>query len=368
MTITTLTNSALITLQTTFTDRDEAIQALADQLDQQGKLHDKAQYLEAVFEREAHGATALGEGLAVPHGKSDAVKEASFAVATLKNTIQWQGIDEDEMEEVNLIFLLAIPNAEAGSTHMKILTDLTSVLVDDDIREAALKATTAEELIAILGNEEVQETPVIDSSKITALTSEALINLNTSFSDRDSAIEALAEQLYQQGKLHNKAQYLEAVFEREAHGATALGEGLAVPHGKSDAVKEASFAVATLKSTIQWQGIDEDEMEDVNLIFLLAIPNAEAGSTHMKILTDLTSVLVDDEVREAVLRATSAQQLIKLLDGEEAPSEGNNSENNTANNTAKSTETFIETEFVEDAPEKLSFMEKISRAIKKLLS
>lgn len=365
MTITTLTNSALITLQTTFTDRDEAIQALAGQLDQQGKLHDKAQYLEAVFEREAHGATALGEGLAVPHGKSDAVKEASFAVATLKNTIQWQGIDEDEMEEVNLIFLLAIPNAEAGSTHMKILTDLTSVLVDDEVREAALKATTAEELISILGNEEVQEeAPVIDSSKITALTSEALINLNTSFSDRDSAIEALAEQLNQQGKLHNKAQYLEAVFEREAHGATALGEGLAVPHGKSDAVKEASFAVATLKNTIQWQGIDEDEMEEVNLIFLLAIPNAEAGSTHMKILTDLTSVLVDDDIREAVLRATSAQQLIKLLDGEEVPAEVNNVANSSANNT----ETFLESEPVEDKPEKQSFMEKISRALKKLLS
>ncbi len=157
MNITTLTNSSLINLQTTYADRDTAIKALAEQLDQQGKLHNKEQYLKAVFAREAHGATALGEGLAVPHGKSDAVKEAGFAVATLKETVKWQGIDEDEMEDVNLIFLLAIPNAEAGSTHMQILTDLTSALVDDDVREAALKATTAEELIALLNGEETKE-------------------------------------------------------------------------------------------------------------------------------------------------------------------------------------------------------------------
>ena len=157
MNITTLTNSSLINLHTTYAGRDIAIKALAEQLDQQGKLHNKEEYLEAVFAREAHAATALGEGLAVPHGKSDAVKEASFAVATLKKTVKWQGMGEDEMEDVSLIFLLAIPNAETGSTHMQILTGLTSALVDDDVREAALKATTAEELIALLNSEETKE-------------------------------------------------------------------------------------------------------------------------------------------------------------------------------------------------------------------
>jgi fructose-specific phosphotransferase system IIA component len=360
MNITTLTNSSLINLQTTYADRDTAIKALAEQLDQQGKLHNKEEYLAAVFEREEHGATALGEGLAVPHGKSDAVKEASFAMATLKNTLQWQGMDEDEMEEVNLIFLLAIPNAEAGTTHMKILTDLTSALVDDDTREAMLKATSAEEVIALLnGEEEVVEAP----SKITALTNSALINLQTTYADRDTAIRSLADQLDQQGKLHNKEQYLEAVFEREAHGATALGEGLAVPHGKSDAVKEASFAVATLKETVQWEGLDEDEMEDVNLIFLLAIPNAEAGSTHMKILTDLTSALVDDDTREAVLKATSAEELIAFLDGEK-PKEEAALDVKKPETTAAAASSAAPNK----APEEVSFITKILRSISKIFS
>lgn len=155
MKLTTLTNKSLVNLQSTFSSREEAINALAEQLDQQGKLHDKQQYLDAVFAREAQGPTALGEGLAVPHGKTDAVKEAGFAVATLKQDMKWKGLDEDE--DVNLIFLIAIPNAEAGSTHMHLLTELTTTLVDDDVREAVLKATTAEEIFALLDGENQTE-------------------------------------------------------------------------------------------------------------------------------------------------------------------------------------------------------------------
>ena len=198
---------------------------------------------------------------------------------------------------------------------------------------------------------------------ITTLTNGSLINLQTTYASRDAAIKALAEQLEQQGKLHNKQEFLDAVFAREAQGPTALGEGLAVPHGKSDAVKEASFAVATLKETIQWQGMDEDEMEDVNLIFLLAIPNAEAGSTHMQILTDLTSALVDDDVREGVLKATSAQQLLALIDGEEPEKEA---VPEVKEPEVKATATSTTT--AKSAPEDASFVAKIVRAIKKMFS
>ncbi|MCG6382827.1 PTS 2-O-a-mannosyl-D-glycerate transporter subunit IIABC [Vibrio fluvialis] len=150
--------------------------------------------------------------------------------------------------------------------------------------------------------------------KLTSLTNPSLITLQTTFESRDAAIRALAEMLDQQGKLHNKDEYLQAVFARETQGPTALGEGLAVPHGKTDAVKEAAFAIATLNEDLKWQGIDDEE--DVNLIFLIAIPNAEAGSTHMHLLTELTTTLVDDEVREAVLNATNVEQIFELLDNQ----------------------------------------------------
>ncbi|EOK5722851.1 fructose PTS transporter subunit IIA, partial [Vibrio vulnificus] len=169
MNLTSLTHPSLINLQTTFASRDEAIRALAEQLEQQGKLHDKQQYLDAVFAREEQGPTALGEGLAVPHGKTDAVKEAAFAVATLKQDLKWKGLDEDE--DVNLIFLIAIPNAEAGSTHMHLLTELTTTLVDDDVREAVLNATTTDELLALFNkpDEVVVEQDNLDTSAPTVV-------------------------------------------------------------------------------------------------------------------------------------------------------------------------------------------------------
>lgn len=157
MDLSSLTHPSLINLQVAFAGRDQAIHQLADQLDVQGKLHDKAAFLREVFAREAQGPTALGEGLAVPHGKSDAVKEAAFAVATLKTPLEWEGIDGPE--SVNLIFLLAIPQAQAGTTHMQLLTSLTTALVDDDIRAAVLNARTPEQLLALLAGGTPESAP-----------------------------------------------------------------------------------------------------------------------------------------------------------------------------------------------------------------
>lgn len=154
---------------------------------------------------------------------------------------------------------------------------------------------------------------------LSSLTHRSLINLQAEFADRDQAIMVLTEQLAAQDKLHDKHAFLEAVFAREAQGPTALGEGLAVPHGKSQTVKEAAFAVATLKKPIAWEGIDGPE--SVNLIFLLAIPEAQAGSTHMQLLTTLTTALVDDETRAAVLQATTPEQLLALLSRDDTASE-----------------------------------------------
>jgi 2-O-A-mannosyl-D-glycerate-specific PTS system IIC component len=143
-----LTHPNAICLNARFSHRDEAIRELAQRLAALGKIDDPQAYLQEVFQRERQGPTALGEGLAVPHGKSSAVREAGFAVATLAEPLLWEGVDGPE--SVELIFLLAIPQAEAGSTHIQILTQLTSCLADDAIRAAVLAAQTPEALLAAL--------------------------------------------------------------------------------------------------------------------------------------------------------------------------------------------------------------------------
>ncbi|EKK3983172.1 PTS 2-O-a-mannosyl-D-glycerate transporter subunit IIABC [Cronobacter sakazakii] len=148
MNLRALTDPALIQILAPFTTRDEAIAALAGLLAAHGKLHDHTAFVNEVMQREALGPTALGEGLAVPHGKCAAVREAAFAVATLREPVVWQGVEGDE--PVRLIFLLAIPVAQAGTTHIQLLTELTTLLVDDAVREAAINAPCAEALLAIL--------------------------------------------------------------------------------------------------------------------------------------------------------------------------------------------------------------------------
>lgn len=156
MKLTTLTCPQAVFLQTQFASRDEAIRQLAQRLTGPAKITDPDAFLAEVFHRETLGPTALGEGLAVPHGKTSAVKEAAFAVATLREPLEWEGVDGPE--RVELIFLLAIPPAEAGSTHMKILTELTSRLADDTLRQRVMAAESAEELLAALDAEPQSET------------------------------------------------------------------------------------------------------------------------------------------------------------------------------------------------------------------
>ncbi|HAV8231650.1 TPA: PTS 2-O-a-mannosyl-D-glycerate transporter subunit IIABC [Escherichia coli] len=148
MNLTTLTHRDALCLNARFTSREEAIHALTQRLAALGKISSTEQFLEEVYRRESLGPTALGEGLAVPHGKTAAVKEAAFAVATLSEPLQWEGVDGPEA--VDLVVLLAIPPNEAGSTHMQLLTALTTRLADDEIRARIQSATTPDELLSAL--------------------------------------------------------------------------------------------------------------------------------------------------------------------------------------------------------------------------
>ena len=138
------------------------------------------------------------------------------------------------------------------------------------------------------------------------------VRINARFTSREEAIHALTQRLAALGKISSTEQFLEEVYRRESLGPTALGEGLAVPHGKTAAVKEAAFAVATLSEPLQWEGVDGPEA--VDLVVLLAIPPNEAGTTHMQLLTALTTRLADDEIRARIQSATTPDELLSALD------------------------------------------------------
>lgn len=86
--------------------------------------------------------------------------------------------------------------------------------------------------------------------ELSKLTNESLISLNKSFSTKEEVIQYLVSKLYQEGKISDKEEFLKVVMYRESLTPTGIDEGLAIPHGKSHTVKEASFTVVTLNEPI----------------------------------------------------------------------------------------------------------------------
>ena len=147
------------------------------------------------------------------------------------------------------------------------------------------------------------------------LTNKNLITLNLEADNKIDVIKTLVKQLYTEGKIESEEEFLKAVIDREALSPTGIESGLAIPHGKSKVVKEAAFAVATIKKPISdWESVDENNK--VDLVFLLAIPEAEAGSTHLELLAELMTRVSDPEYMMAIKNSKSIIELHNLLDNE----------------------------------------------------
>jgi mannitol/fructose-specific phosphotransferase system IIA component (Ntr-type) len=93
------------------------------------------------------GATAVGYGVGIPHGKTDAIKKPTLAFAKTKELVKW---GDEEEDWVNLIFMIAVPESAASDEHLKILAILSRKLMNDDFRNSLLSTNDRVELNNIL--------------------------------------------------------------------------------------------------------------------------------------------------------------------------------------------------------------------------
>nr|WP_307775154.1 PTS fructose transporter subunit EIIC [uncultured Cetobacterium sp.] len=148
-----LINEDLLILDLKADSKIEVIESLVDLLDKNGVLEDKDKFLRTVLDRESKSPTGLEEGLAIPHGKCSSVKEAKIAAARLsKKLTTWESVDEDN--EVELVFLIAIPDSEKGSTHIEVLSNLTTLFMEDGFINSLIKAPTKKDFINVILKEE----------------------------------------------------------------------------------------------------------------------------------------------------------------------------------------------------------------------
>lgn len=159
-----LIDENLIVLDSDCKTKIEVINKLIDLLDASGVLENRDEFFKVVMERETKSPTGLEDGLAIPHGKSTTVKNAKISAIRLKNKISdWESIDEDN--EVELAFLIAIPDSEKGSTHIEVLSNLTTLFMEDGFLEELKNSKTKKEFLnAILKEEKVEEEKVEENT------------------------------------------------------------------------------------------------------------------------------------------------------------------------------------------------------------
>ncbi|MBD1381725.1 PTS 2-O-a-mannosyl-D-glycerate transporter subunit IIABC [Bacillus sp. IB182487] len=166
------------------------------------------------------------------------------------------------------------------------------------------------------------------------MTSPELISINQAFTTKEETIKYLIEQLDNAGKLHSAEEFFQAVLEREGLSPTGFEGGLAIPHGKSLAVKEAAFAITTLQKPIStWESIDPSNQ--VELVILLAIPESESGSTHLSLLSELVTRLSNKTYKDRLIHSTTSEVLFNELDhlDENKQEEDTSAETNNLNKT-----------------------------------
>ncbi|MGA8943572.1 MAG: fructose PTS transporter subunit IIA [Thermoactinomyces sp.] len=137
----------LIRLTLNGTTKTEILKELVTLLDETGTLSNKEEFYKKIIERENEGHTGIGFGVAIPHGKSDAVNTPRIACGKKAPGIVW---DEESGEKAEWIFMIAVPESQAGNEHLKILQLLASRLIDDSFRQQLSQSESREEVYHLL--------------------------------------------------------------------------------------------------------------------------------------------------------------------------------------------------------------------------
>lgn len=131
------------------------------------------------------------------------------------------------------------------------------------------------------------------------------------FASRDEALSFVSNQAVKAGLANDADAVMNAFLAREAEGTTGMMEGFAIPHAKSDAITEAAVIVVKDESGVT--GWDTMDGAPVNVAIVLLIPGAQAGTTHLKILSKVAEALMDEDFRATVKGSTNAAEIAKTI-------------------------------------------------------
>lgn len=136
------------------------------------------------------------------------------------------------------------------------------------------------------------------------------IELHLKSDTKEDALRELTELLYKSGALTDKDAFLNDVLARESISTTGIGNGIAIPHGKSENVLETTVAIGRCENPVEWASLDE---KPVNFIVLLAVNENDRTGVHVKLLSQMARKLASEETCKRLVDAKTTEEIASIF-------------------------------------------------------
>lgn len=146
--------------------------------------------------------------------------------------------------------------------------------------------------------------------RITDLLDRRSVSLTAAPKTKSETLDMAVDLMVKSEKISDRESYRKQVYLREEESTTGIGEGIAIPHGKCDAVKKPGLAAMVIKNGVEFEALDD---EPVTLLFLIAAPNTE-DNIHLDVLSKLSVMLMDEEFTESLRNASSVDEFMDIID------------------------------------------------------
>lgn len=156
MRITELLDKRSISLTGTPKTKSEALDQIVDLMVKSGKINDREAYRRQVYAREEESTTGIGEGIAIPHGKCDAVTKPGLAAMVIRDGVEFEALDG---EPVTLMFLIAAPNTK-DNVHLDVLSKLSVLMMDENFANSLRNAADEDEFLSIIDKADEEQSDI----------------------------------------------------------------------------------------------------------------------------------------------------------------------------------------------------------------
>ena len=145
--------------------------------------------------------------------------------------------------------------------------------------------------------------------RITDLLDKRSISLDGAPKNKQEALDMAIELMKGSDKINDQEAYRKQVYKREEEGTTGIGMGIAIPHGKCNAVDRPGLAAMVIKDGVDFDSLDG---EPVHLLFLIAAPDTE-DNIHLEVLSKLSMMLMDDNFTQSLKNASSVDEFMEII-------------------------------------------------------